>query len=57
MFGPSYVFGAEVEKSSNPNPSEVFSTPDLARKFNPTNPPNSKGPIQPRPPAATPPAQ
>jgi oligogalacturonide lyase len=59
MFGPSYVFGVEVEKAANPSPSEVFSTPDLARKFNPTDPPNSKGPIVPRtrPPAGTPPAQ
>jgi oligogalacturonide lyase len=43
MFGPSYVFGAEVEKAANPSPSEVFSTPELARKFNPTDPPTSKG--------------
>jgi len=57
MFGPSYVFGAEVEKAVNPNPSEVFSTPELARKFNPTDPPNSKGPVQPRPTATTPPTQ
>jgi oligogalacturonide lyase len=43
MFGPSYVFGAEVEKAVNPDPSEVFSTPELARKFNPKDPPTSKG--------------
>ena len=47
MFGPSYVFGAEVAKAVNPNPSDVVSTPDLARKFNPTDPPNSKAPIVP----------
>lgn len=38
MFGPSYVFGAEVEKAVNPKPSEVVSTPELARRFNPTKP-------------------
>jgi oligogalacturonide lyase len=53
MFGPSYVFGAEVAKATNPDPKDVVSTPDLARKFNPTDPPNSKGPIVP----ATSPAQ
>jgi oligogalacturonide lyase len=39
MFGPSYVFGVEVEKAVNPPADEVQSTPDLARKYNPTNPP------------------
>ncbi|MGA7339093.1 MAG: oligogalacturonate lyase family protein [Terracidiphilus sp.] len=39
MFGPSYVFGVEVEKAVNPPAEDVQSTPDLARKFNPTNPP------------------
>ena len=43
MFGPSYVFGVEVAKAVNPDPAEVVSTPDLARKYNPTNPPTSKG--------------
>jgi len=61
MFGPSYVFGAEVDKAVDPSPQDVVSTPELARKFNPTDPPNSKGPILPPvsriPSAATPPAQ
>jgi oligogalacturonide lyase len=48
MFGPSYVFGVEVKKAENPSADDVQSTPDLARKFNPTDPPNSKGPIVPR---------
>jgi oligogalacturonide lyase len=48
MFGPSYVFGAEVEKAANPPTADVVSTPELARKFNPVDPPNSKGPIVPR---------
>ncbi|MDR3724646.1 MAG: oligogalacturonate lyase family protein [Terracidiphilus sp.] len=39
MFGPSYVFAAEVEKAANPKPDEVQSTPELARRFNPTDPP------------------
>jgi oligogalacturonide lyase len=47
MFGPSYVFGAEVEKAVNPPDEDVVSTPELARKFNPVDPPNSKGPIVP----------
>ena len=38
MFGPSYLFGVEVDKASNPSPSEVLSTPELAAKFNPTKP-------------------
>jgi oligogalacturonide lyase len=42
MFGPSYVFGVEVDKAVDPPADEVVSTPDLARKFNPTDPPNSK---------------
>lgn len=45
MFGASYVFGVEVEKSTNPNPSEVHSTPELAAQFWPTKPtptPNDK---------------
>jgi oligogalacturonide lyase len=47
MFGPSYVFGAETAKAVNPPPADVVSTPELARKFNPTDPPNSKGPVVP----------
>jgi len=48
MFGPSYVFGVEVKKADNPPAADVVSTPDLARKFNPKDPPNSKGPVVPR---------
>ena len=44
MFGPSYVFAAEVKKAENPPAADVVSTPDLARKFNPKDPPSSKGP-------------
>jgi len=47
MFGPSYVFGAEVAKADNPPTEDVQSTPDLARKFNPVEPPNSKGRVMP----------
>ena len=39
MFGPSYVFAAEVEKAVSPSADEVQSTPELARKYNPTDPP------------------
>ena len=42
MFGPSYVFAAEVAKAVNPPAEDVQSTPDLARKYNPVDPPNSK---------------
>jgi oligogalacturonide lyase len=42
MFGPSFVFAAEVEKAVNPPAADIQSTPDLARKFNPTDPPSSK---------------
>jgi oligogalacturonide lyase len=45
MFGPSYVFGAEVDKATDL--SDAISTPELAKRFNPTDPPNSKGPIVP----------
>ena len=38
MFGPSYLFGVEVEKAVNPNPAEVLSTPELGAKLNPTKP-------------------
>jgi len=44
MFGPSYVFGVEVDKAVDPPAADVQSTPDLARKFNPADPPNSKMP-------------
>ncbi|MGH9599289.1 MAG: oligogalacturonate lyase family protein [Terracidiphilus sp.] len=39
MFGPSYVFGVEVAKAVNPPPEDVQSTPELASKYNPKNPP------------------
>jgi oligogalacturonide lyase len=38
MFGPAYVIGVEVEKAANPKPSEVISTPALAKKYNPRTP-------------------
>jgi hypothetical protein len=38
MFGPSYVFAVEVAKTQNPATSDIQSTPELARKFNPDNP-------------------
>jgi oligogalacturonide lyase len=58
MFGPSYVFGAETTKAVNPPPADVVSTPELAKRFNPTDPPNSKGAIVPAPSPAQPvPAQ
>ena len=42
MFGPSYVFAAEVTKAVDPPADDVQSTPELARKFIPVDPPNSK---------------
>jgi len=42
MFGPSYVFGTEVDKAVDPPAGDVQSTPELARKYNPTDPPSSK---------------
>jgi oligogalacturonide lyase len=45
MFGASYVFGAETAKADNPAADDVLSTPELARKFNPVEPLNSKGPV------------
>jgi len=39
MFGPSYVFGVEVAKAINPPPQDVVSTPELASRYNPRNPP------------------
>jgi oligogalacturonide lyase len=47
MFGPSYVFGVEVAKAVDPPTADVVSTPDLARKYNPTDPPGSKSPLTP----------
>src|SRR5664279_1221895 len=47
MFGPSYVFAAEVAKADNPPAGDVQSTPELARRFNPVDPPASKGPVAP----------
>lgn len=38
MFGPEYVFGVEVAKATNVQPSEVHSTPELAKEFNPIDP-------------------
>ena len=38
MFGPSYVFGVEVEKATDAQASEVHSTPELAKQFNPVEP-------------------
>ena len=38
MFGPSYVFGVEVNKTSNAPATDIQSTPELAAKFNPTKP-------------------
>jgi oligogalacturonide lyase len=37
MFGPSYVFGAEVAKA-DAAATDVQSTPELARQFNPVDP-------------------
>ena len=45
MFGPSYVFGVEVAKATDTH--DAVSTPDLARKFNPTDPPDAHGKPQP----------
>ncbi len=38
MFGPAYVLGVEVGKAVNPKPDEVLSTPELAKKYNPRTP-------------------
>lgn len=38
MFGPSYVFGVEVAKATDVQASELQSTPELARRFNPVEP-------------------
>ena len=42
MFGPAYVIGVEVAKAVNPKPEEVMSTPELAKKFNPREPLDTK---------------
>jgi oligogalacturonide lyase len=38
MFGSSYIFGVEVQKSDNPPAADIQSTPELARKYNPVEP-------------------
>ncbi len=38
MFGPSYVFGVEVQKAADAKAGEIHSTPKLAARFNPVNP-------------------
>lgn len=38
MFGPSYVFGVEVEKAANPSAEELQSTPELGEQINPVKP-------------------
>jgi oligogalacturonide lyase len=38
MFGSSYIFGVETNKSENLPAADIQSTPALARKFNPTDP-------------------
>ncbi len=38
MFGPSYVFGVEVEKAANVRASDIHSTPELAAQFSPATP-------------------
>ena len=54
MFGPSYVFGAEVDKAVNPPAADVVSTPELAKRFNPTGPPTARPAVPPAA-SATPP--
>jgi oligogalacturonide lyase len=39
MFGPSYVFGVEIEKAVDPPAADVMSTTELAKKYNPVDPP------------------
>ncbi len=38
MFGPSYVFGVEVDRATDVPASQFESTPELAKKFNPREP-------------------
>lgn len=44
MFGPSYVFGVEVARAENAAASEIKSTPELAKQFNPRIPRNCNVP-------------
>jgi len=46
LFGPSYVFAVEVEKTVNPDASEVKSTPELAKQFNPAKPTPTNEPLR-----------
>ncbi len=45
MFGSSYLFGVEVAKASDMK--DAVSTPELAKRWNPKEPPTSKGAAQP----------
>jgi hypothetical protein len=38
MFGPSNVFGTEVDKAVDSPDADVRSTPDLAQQFKPVDP-------------------
>jgi oligogalacturonide lyase len=38
MFGPSYVFAAEVAKAENPPAADILSTPEVGIKYNPVMP-------------------
>lgn len=38
MFGPSYVFGVEVQKANGAPANEIEITPELAKRFNPRTP-------------------
>lgn len=38
MFGPSFVFGVETARADGAPDSEIQSTPELAKKFNPRQP-------------------
>jgi oligogalacturonide lyase len=42
IFGPSYVFGVEVQKAVNPPAADLQSTTELGRKFKPEVPPSGK---------------
>jgi oligogalacturonide lyase len=59
MFGPSYLFGVEVAKADNPPAEDVVSTPELAKRFNPVDPPGqgTRTPAPPVAPAAPPAAR
>jgi oligogalacturonide lyase len=45
LFGSSYVFGVEADKAVDAPADDVQSTPDLARKYSPADPLNSKMPM------------